>query len=195
MSLDLNSGVSASNRHRPFPRRSRAALVAVNPYADSRSDSRQRTEGALTPLRELGWSVTHGAADGLEHLAIGGAGAFAIESHAAAGPVRIDGDQVTVTVPGMDCRSVPSDAWAYDARLRAALANRLFHCELSQRVPVAAVVVIWGEFAQRVVEGHHVTFVHGDEVTAWLQSRASRFSVGRVAELAAALRPDRHGCP
>jgi hypothetical protein len=199
MSLDLTSDVSTptADRHRPLLRRLGAPHVyvaptpAVNPYADSKAASRQRTALALSPLRNLGWSVTNDVGDErhrIEHLVIGTAGTFAIESHTVVGSVRIVGDQVTRTVPGSASHPVPSDTWAFDARLRAAEANKLFSAQLSQRVLVSAVVVIWGDFAQRLVEGHNVTYVHGDDVAAWLKSRPARCGAGRIAELSVALR-------
>jgi hypothetical protein len=199
MSLDLNSDISTTtpDRHRPLlrrlgaPRAYVAPMPAVNPYSDSKDLSRQRTSLALAPLRALGWSVTHDIGrqrHSIEHLVIGTSGSFAIDSHIAVGPVRVVGDQVTMTLPGTTTQTFPSDAWAHDARLRAAEANKVFSTQLSQRVTVGAVVVIWGDFAQRLVEGHNVTFVHGEDVAAWLRSRPSRCGAGRIAELVSALR-------
>lgn len=199
MSLDLSHGNTTTNpdRHRPLlhrigtPRAYVAPAPAVNPYADSKDLSRQRTSLALAPLRALGWSVTHDVCrerDSIEHLVIGTAGAFAVDSHIAAGSVRVDGDQVRITLPGTTSPTFPNDVWAHDARLRAAEANKLFSTQLSQRVAVNAVVVIWGDFAQRRVEGHNVTFVHGEDLAGWLKSRPARCGAGRIAELQTALR-------
>src|SRR5205823_6144296 len=119
MSLDLSSDVSTPTHecHRPLrrrlgtPRTYVAPVPAVNPYADSKAMSRQRTGLARASLRAEGWSLTqdvrqhHGL---IEHIVIGTAGCYVVDSHAAAGSVRIAGDQVTMTVPGLATRTFPS---------------------------------------------------------------------------------------
>jgi len=198
MSLDVSPDVStpSTDRHRALRRRAGAPrayvapVAAANPYSDSKPLSRQRTALALGALRSAGWSITHDVPAQravIEHMALGPAGSFVVESHTVGGSVRIDGDQVSTTMPGMATRTFPSDAWAHDARLHAAEANKLFSTQLSQRVIVNALVVIWGDFPQRHVEGHNVTFIHGDDLVGWLKARPARCGAGRIAELDAAL--------
>jgi hypothetical protein len=65
-------------------------------------------------------------------------------------------------------------------RLRAEAARVKTEVEVTaRRTWVQAVVVIWGEFPQRVVDGDRIVFVHGDELVAWLQ-RAARRAGGTV---------------
>lgn len=185
----LNAG-----RHRPLFRRL-AVRGPVEQQADTDSQARpddlaaQRTALALAPLRSIGWSVNHGIQArrvGIDNLVIGPGGTFVVEARSITGSVRIVGDQVMITSAGGAALS--GDDWACDARERAAEANKLLSTSLSQRVQVHAVVVVWGEFAQRLVEGHNVTFVHGEELAGWLRSRPVRCGAGRIAELEAALR-------
>jgi len=198
MSLDLTEDVStlSADRHRPLlrrlsaPRAYVAPVAATNPYADSKVLSRQRTALALGALRSVGWSVTNDVRAQrsiIEHVVLGTVGSFVVESHTVTGSVRIEGDQVSMTMPGSATRTFPSDAWAHDARLHAAEANKLFSTYLAQRVVVSPLVVVWGDFPQRYVEGHNVTFIHGEDVVAWLRSKPSRCGAGRIAELESAL--------
>lgn len=43
--------------------------------------------------------------------------------------------------------------------------------DASERQWVQAVVVVWGDFVQGVVESDRVFYVHGDQLVAWLRSR------------------------
>jgi hypothetical protein len=68
------------------------------------------------------------------------------------------------------------------ARLKTDLETR------AHRTWVQAVVVIWAEFPQRVVDGDRIVFVHGDELVAWLQGRPATRRGEWAAHLADAVR-------
>lgn len=204
MSLDLTPQDNAfaaptaitTARHRPLMRRlgSRGPVEyqpTSSPVLRSDAIAGPRTALALAPLRNVGWSITHDIRARrvtIEHLAVGLGGTFALAARSTPGTVRIVGDQVSIAGAGGETFS--GDDWAHEAREHAAEANKLLSTSLAQRVPVSAVVVVWGDFPQRRVEGHNVTFVHGDELAAWLKSRPVRCGAGRVAELEAALRSE-----
>jgi hypothetical protein len=137
-----------------------------------------RTALALAPLSNFGWSIAHDVVvrrDCIDHLVIGPGGTFAIDTRVVTGAVRVDRDQVTTTAAGRS--AFPSDLWAHESRGHAAEANKMLSNQLAQRVPVAAVVVIWGDFPQRRVDGHNVTFIHGDELAAWLRAHPARLEL------------------
>ena len=53
---------------------------------------------------------------------------------------------------------------------------------------VQAVVVIWGDFPQRIVEERHVVYLAADELLPWLESRPSQFPRRQRADAIAGLR-------
>ena len=156
----------------------------------------RRTVQVLEPLRRAGWSVENGIRRHrfnvdftIDHLVVGPNGPFALLTKVVTGSVRIDRDLVSLTRPGATRPDFPSDTWAHGARTAAAEANHLLAERAGKAIPVPAVVVIWGEFPQRCVSGHNVTFVHGDDLAGWLLAQPVRLSAARVAEYEAAGRP------
>jgi hypothetical protein len=73
--------------------------------------------------------------------------------------------------------------------LRAEAARLKADLELTAgRTWVQAVVVVWADFQQRVVEGDRIVFVHGDELAGWLRERPATLDAHRAARLTEAVR-------
>ena len=56
---------------------------------------------------------------------------------------------------------------------------------------VQGVVVVWGVFLQRIVEGDRVVFVHGEELVAWLATQSGSLSLERCVQIVTALEATR----
>ena len=162
------------DNHPDHPQRHRAPMLrrrvaqGAEPLPTPSTRAAQRTDAVLASLSLADWSVSrwlHPRDSGVDHLVIGPAGTVALISRSSQGAVRISGDHVLV-----DGQRLPCDEWAHAARTAAAEANKQLTAELGLRVLVRAVVVVWGEFPQTLVDGHHVTFVHGDDLISWLQA-------------------------
>lgn len=123
----------------------------------------------LRSLRGAGWRhldhVLLQSADA-DHVAIGPAGVFALETKWTAQPWRANSDH---RLPGAAAQARRS-AQAVRSRLRAYYGV----------VDVTPVVVLWGhhEDPSRVVEVDGVTILHGTQLASWLRSRP----VGRLSD-------------
>lgn len=140
------------------------------------AEGERRTAKALKPLLREGWTVEHDVQkDGranLDHVLTGPPGVFLLETKNLAGAVTVE-EGVLVARQFDD----PDEIYRYRSlapRLRGQAK------ELSARVSaesgrptwVNAVAVIWGHFPQGLVSYENVTYVHGDQIRAWLRSRA-----------------------
>ena len=133
----------------------------------------QQTAKALAPLAELGWKIRHDV-----ELARGGnidhvvespsARRFVLETKTLKGEVRVENGLLTSTQV-----DDPDQVYRHD-RLRSVVLGRarLLHSQRS-RGWVQAVVVVWGDFPQRLIEDRRLVFVHGDDLASWLRERAS----------------------
>jgi hypothetical protein len=149
----------------------------------------RRTARALRVLDRDGWHVRHDvlAEQGnRDHIVVGDSGVYLLDSKVLAGVVRVDGDVVTVHRPDDPRGSYRLDRMAPAVRAEAARLK----ADLGQtcRTWVQAVVVIWGEFPQRLVAGDRIVFVHGDELVAWLRERPATQPADRAAQLTDAVR-------
>lgn len=157
----------------------------------------ERTAKAVEPLLRAGWFIAHDVGRrhfNIDHLLVGPAGAFVLETKNLSGTVVIDGDRATLTRPGFDRPDYQGDWWAREARSHAADASTFFRQRVRVRPWVTAVVVLWADFPQRVLEGDRVTFVEVDHLASWLQNQPTRLSPDQIERLRAALEP-RHRRP
>lgn len=115
-----------------------------------------------------------------DHIVVGRAGVFAIETKWTSTAATVEGDMLRfgrITYSGKSFRGAAKD-------LRDALAS------VTGVAPwVDSVVVIWGEFEQGFVQGDRVTFISGPKLADWLQGQEKmRYSEARSEELAKAVR-------
>lgn len=152
----------------------------------------ERTAKAVEPLLRAGWFMTHDLDRGrfnIDHLLVGPAGVFVLETKNLHGTVAVDGDQATLTRPGADRPDYHGDWWAREARSHAADANSFFRQRVRVRPWVTAVVVLWADFPQRRYDGDRVTYVDGDDLATWLRSQCERLDPEQIERLRAALEP------
>jgi hypothetical protein len=154
----------------------------------------RRTERVLGPLARVGWTTTHDlelpGAGNIDHLAVGPSGVFVIDSKAWSGVVTVDDDGATITP-----RDDPEAAWLARGRHRAAArrtarVTRTLAAEAGMTVSAAhAVVVVWGNFPQRVATSGDVTYVAGEYLHDWLLGQPSCLSRTQLSALSAANKP------
>lgn len=158
----------------------------------------ERTAKALEPLLRSGWFIAHDLDRrrfNIDHVLVGPAEVFVLETKNVHGAVTIDGDVATLTRPGRDRPDYHGPWWAKEARRHAVDANRFFRQRVKIRPWVTGVVVLWADFPQRTAEGDRVTFVHGDHLHDWLQAQPARLTVDQIERLRVALEPQHRRDP
>ena len=159
----------------------------------------RRTERALRPLQRVGWTITHDLdlprAGNIDHLAVGPAGVFVLDSKAWSGVVSVDSDGATITP-----RDEPDAAWVArgqhgGAARTAARVSRAMAAAARVAAPAAqSVVVVWGTFPQRVAASGGVTYVAGEYLHDWLLSQRRCLNRTEFAALSAANVPSLFSC-
>jgi hypothetical protein len=140
----------------------------------------QQTAGELAQLGDR-WLCVHDIArakGNWDHICVGPAGVFAIESKTVSGPAVVRDDSLRcgrLLYRGAEFR-------------RAAVELREEIGRAGTAAPyVQAVVVIWGNFSQRIHVEEQVIYIAGDELLAWLCRRPVRLSRRQVTHLETAV--------
>lgn len=142
------------------------------------------TAKTLRPLLAAGWRVVHDVDTGKgnrDHVLVGPAGVFLLDSKKLGGTISVAGDVVRVERPDDERDSYELRKLAVSMRGEAARLSADVLAGAGVKTWVNAVVVFWSPFPARVVEGDNVAFVHGDELTAWLRRRPPRYDDHFVA--------------
>ena len=147
------------------------------------------TGKALRRLEREGWRCFHdrdGEYGNLDHVVIGAAGVFLLDSKNLAGEISVEPGGMTTRHEG-----APRDDFTHttlEASMRGAAARLKSRIERTTQLRpwVQAVVVIWGDFPAGVAEGDRVTYVAGDRLADWIGSHQPRLTPRnqRLLELA-----------
>jgi hypothetical protein len=139
----------------------------------------------------VGWTITHDldlpGAGNIDHLAVGPAGVFVLDSKAWGGVVSVDQDGATITP-----RDDPDAAWVARGQHRgaartAARVSRVLAAATRMAAPAArSVVVVWGTFPQRVAASGGITYVAGEHLHDWLLGQRHCLNRAELAALSAA---------
>lgn len=151
------------------------------------------TASELAELPHHDWEAVHDLRDGsgnVDHVLFGPAGVFLLDSKKYAGTLLVEGDEIVVINELDPSVSYRDRSMLPRVRAQAARVNAELRARSGRRVWVAAVVVVWGDFPERVHAGDRVTVVHGRELLGWLTTRPSRGA--DFAALAAHVRSGRH---
>lgn len=148
----------------------------------------ERTGRALRALSGQ-WSVIHDwrieGRGNVDHVIVGPAGVFAVETKNIGTEIRVEGDTLLVFRPdGRRRYAIASPA--RQARANAAAVSRALR-RAGEVWWVQAVLVVWGDFPQRVVVGNRVVTVHGAYLADWLNSLAPLADQSRLPAVRAAL--------
>lgn len=153
----------------------------------------QATAKVLQPLEKDGWVVLHDLVAGrgnVDHIAVGPGGVFLLDSKRLGGVATVDDQGVTVRRFGNPHLSYSSGSGHLLGLARQTHDRVLARTRI--RVWVVPVMVMWGEFPQRVVQGR-CQYLHGEELATWLRSRPQQIAPGRVPQLAEAVRASWEG--
>lgn len=135
----------------------------------------RNTAKALRPLERRGWTVVHGLLGrrgDRDHVVAGPAGVFLLETKNLSGRISIEDGALTVR-HGDD----PLDSWVkpnFAKAVRGAafgLQRELARFGVRWVTPV---VVLWGDFPDRLVEADGVIYVEGRGVQRWLEEQPVR---------------------
>lgn len=157
-----------------------------NWQAGSRGE--KATAKALKPLEEVGWVILHDLPAGrgnIDHIAIGPAGVYLLDSKVLGGIVTVDQHGgVTVQRPDEDLTYQHTGS-RHLLRLAQQTHDRV-RADTRINLWVTPVMVLWSEFPDCIVESD-CTYVHGDELAGWLQSRPQCLAPSRLAQVAQAV--------
>jgi Nuclease-related domain len=143
-----------------------------------RAVGEQQTAAVLGRLG-AGWYSLHDvphSRGNWDHICVGPAGVFVLETENVSRPAIVSDDTLRsgrTTYRGVRFRRAAME-------LRDEIGSRGGRCPY-----VHAVVVLWGEFAQRVCDEKGVRYVAGDELLEWLCLRPAELSESQVASLRA----------
>ena len=153
-------------------------------------DAERSTEKELEPLERLGWAVGHDLParfGNFDHLVVGPAGAFLLETKRYTGEAVLD-DGVLSLRRGIESR----DTWQVDGamagRMRGSARDARRLLGAANINWVAPVVVLWCEFPAQVAEHGGVTYVHGSRLAAWLEAQPASVSAQSVENARSCLR-------
>jgi hypothetical protein len=142
------------------------------------AEAERWTARELGALRRSGWRLLHdipATRGNRDHIALGPGGAYLLDTKRFVGSVTIAGDAIHVerthdADDQMEWTAVAKRVRGLAAELKRDLDAGGVHVRW-----VRAVVVIWSEFPQQLVEGDRIMFVHGKRLAQWLtQQQAVR---------------------
>jgi hypothetical protein len=149
----------------------------------------QRTGKELRALERQGWVVLHDLILGrgnLDHVLVGPAGVFLLDSKFWRGHVTVEDEVATVRHT-----EDPQLAWRYEGAGYLRGLARVVHdrvlVQTRARVWVEPVCVIWADFPQRVA-GQTCRFVAGETLAGWLAEQPQKLTPHRVEQVAEAIR-------
>ncbi len=156
------------------------------------AEGEQRTARAVRSLVRDGWvllnDLPRGAAN-IDHVLIGPAGVFLIESKQLGGAVSVCEDELRVR-----WLEDPDDGYVNRtvgrrARATAFELSRQLQTSTGRHPWVQSVVVLWATFEQATIHDRRVIWTHGDRLAAVLAAQnPTRLSPAEVASIAAQVR-------
>ena len=154
------------------------------------ADGEKATARQLSPLSKRGWTLFNDIATehgNVDHVLVGPAGIFMLESKRLAGRVKVDSGKLVVR-----WHEDPQDGYENDTIAgRARGAAFAFHScldSLGTDAWVQAVVVLWADFDQRSIKRDKVAWVRGDVLADVLAARPVKYSGDALGQLTSATR-------
>ena len=154
------------------------------------SDGEKATARQLRPLLRQGWTLFNdvGTEHGnIDHVLIGPAGVFMLESKRLGGRVTVEPRKLVVR-----WHEDPNDGYENQSIARRARAAAFdIHSHLSVagvEAWVQAVVVLWADFNQRSIVSDQVAWVRGDLLAAILGARPTKYTGEALEQLRVTVR-------
>lgn len=151
----------------------------------SGADGEKSTARTLRPLLRCGWELfndiptVHG---NIDHVLVGPAGIFMLESKRLAGQVRVEAGKLSVRWHEDPDDGYENESIARRARGTAVVLHSWIDAPGSSHW-VQAVVVLWADFEQRSVERDKVAWVRGDQLANVLARRPTKYSGDELREV------------
>jgi hypothetical protein len=139
------------------------------------AEGERRTARELTPLASRGWTLAHDLVSpygNVDHLVVGPAGAYVLDSKVWSGTVEAESHRVCVTWPS----GTNSDQARLIRAIRAACAANATALKrfTGRPVWVTPVIVVWADFPAGHATVNGVEFVRGDQLRNWLEAQPHR---------------------
>jgi hypothetical protein len=141
------------------------------------ADGERLTAKQLRKLRSRGWHAVHdrqGRFGNLDHIVVGPAGVFLLDSKNLSGVVSADSAGVSVRYGEAASDGFTNTRLPAAMRGAAADLKTLLTAATGMSSWVQAVVVIWGDFPAGTVTGDKVEYVRGDLLGEWLLRQPQR---------------------
>lgn len=147
------------------------------------AEGERSTARTLRPLLRRDWVLFNDVDTGhgnIDHVLVGPAGVFVLESKRIAGKVRVEVDKLVVR-----WHEDPHDGYENDSIAGRARGSAFdLHTRIADPSPwVQAVVVLWADSGQRSVEHNKVAWVRGDQLASVLAHRPIKYSGDALDEL------------
>jgi hypothetical protein len=152
------------------------------------AEGEQKTQEALESLRPPRWLVVHDVScrrGNYDHIAVGRAGVFLLDSKNPRGTVHIRNGEPYLRRPSdieadNRCPSLRSSALAGAASLYEDIQRHT-----GRRQWVQAVVVLWSEFDEGIYEDEKCALVHGSRLREWIEDQPEKLDEDTVFALSA----------
>jgi hypothetical protein len=156
------------------------------------AEGERRTAKALRPLTRHGWTVVHdipGRYGNRDHVVVGPAGAFLLDTKNVTGLAEIDDGVLTVRRPEDERATyqysrLASSITGASAGLRNEISARI----QVPRLWVQAIVVVWPRFEGDPQAVGRVTYLGGQQLADWLSSLPTQMTPEQVAGVSEAVR-------
>ena len=155
------------------------------------AEGERKTARRLRALSKGQWLVVHDVDAGrgnYDHILVGPAGVFLIDTKWPAGTLRIENGVPVVTRREDPEAEVRYPQFGPRAKGSAARLSRELRRRSDRRVWVEPVVLVWSAFPASVHTESGCTFIHGSQVVEWLQNRPARLEESAIAALRDAVR-------
>jgi hypothetical protein len=149
------------------------------------AEGEKSTARSLRPLIRAGWELFNDIETGygnIDHVLVGPAGVFLLESKRLAGRVKLEAGNLIVR-----WHEDPDDGYQNDSvggRAKGAAAELQARIRRPGSSPwVQAVVVLWADFDQRSIEQHKVAWIRGNELAGVLADRPVKYTGKSLQDL------------
>ncbi len=154
------------------------------------AEGERKTERVLRGLDSSRWLVVHEVDAGrgnYDHIVVGSAGVFLLETKNLQGSVHIENGRPYLR-RRLDPEANRSCQWLVSQAVERACA---LHDELrrrtGRRIWVQAVVVLWSDFEQGVADVGMCALVHGPHIVEWLAAQEDAFDENAAEQLSRAV--------
>lgn len=153
------------------------------------AEGERLTSKVLRPLESKGWRAFHdrdGGFGNLDHIMIGAAGVFLLDSKNLSGELTLEAEGLTAKYEETGRHDFVLNRLESSMRGASARLKERIESATQLRPWVQAVVVVWGNFQQGHGEGDRVVYVAGELLADWLVEQGERLASRdqRLIELA-----------